>query len=584
MSARKLQQEIDKVNKKISEGLLVFNDTHEKLFATEITTQRDKFEADLKKEIKKLQRLRDQVKQWLGDSSIKLDKKVLHENRTKIEHAMDQFKDLEKISKIKQFSNEGLELLSKTPGGRLRGFGDSMDAKKAEACEYISEVIEKLSAQNEIVETEVHSLASQMKKAKSSNAITIQASLDEAKEMHESLTNHLQKLENVLRSLENEILKPDLIDSIRDDLDYIVESNQDEDFIDYDDFYETLNLEEADFNAFNVEQQEREEAERLENEQLENELDNDKDPEKKKEEKKEEKKPVVPAVPSVPAKKPVVVPVPAPALTSGTSYSGVIKNALGEAAVAPPVSAPAPPPLASVYESGKTMAEAVAEAAALASAPSSLAAATTTPTVTRATTSAPTNGPPGLNGQNLSKVHTAKSSTASPITSAAYTEAPEVKTFLDTIPRLLALSQARLSRPLPFKTIGTLLENSLYNCPDSFDAETPRQYTPRNVHPSSIDYPQEPMFELQSANIMKKFNDDTLFFCFYYGEGIYNLSRANAARELSRRGWVYETSSKQWFQENRKTRDWQYFDYQETWLVRHKDQSVFGEHETFHVI
>ena len=66
----------------------------------------------MKKELKKLQRLRDQLKQWLGDSSIKLDKNVLQENRTKIEHAMDQFKELEKLLKIKQFSNEGLELQS----------------------------------------------------------------------------------------------------------------------------------------------------------------------------------------------------------------------------------------------------------------------------------------------------------------------------------------------------------------------------------------------------------------------------------------------------------------------------------------
>jgi CCR4-NOT transcriptional regulation complex NOT5 subunit len=37
--------------------------------------QKEKFEADLKKEIKKLQRYRDQIKTWIQSSEIK-DKKV----------------------------------------------------------------------------------------------------------------------------------------------------------------------------------------------------------------------------------------------------------------------------------------------------------------------------------------------------------------------------------------------------------------------------------------------------------------------------------------------------------------------------
>lgn len=46
--------------------------------------QKEKFEADLKKEIKKLQRLRDQIKTWLASSDIK-DKRQLTENRKIIE-------------------------------------------------------------------------------------------------------------------------------------------------------------------------------------------------------------------------------------------------------------------------------------------------------------------------------------------------------------------------------------------------------------------------------------------------------------------------------------------------------------------
>lgn len=595
MSARKLQQEIDKVNKKISEGLAIFDDTYEKLFATELSTQRDKFEADLKKEIKKLQRLRDQVKQWLGDGSIKLDKKVLQDNRSKIEHAMDQFKDLEKLSKIKQFSNEGLELLSKL-SGKLKRFGDSNDAKKQEACEYISEVIEKLSAQNEILEGEIHQYATQLKKAKSSNAYSIQASLDEVKEKHDQIDNHLEKLESVLRSLENEILKPDQVDTIKDDLDYIVESNQDEDFIDYDDFYDVLNLEEIEFNAFNKEEQdrkekeEREEQERLEKEQKEKEQKEQKESEQKEKEKKDKElkekeeaekkkqKITTPVVTASTIKKAVVNPSVPPPLAAG-SYSSVLKNALNESNNSQNTLTPtsnstgSTPVVPNVYESGKTIAETVASATATSgtgvnASPISVAANGTNPVESKIP-------PPGLNG--LSRVNTAKSSTASPISvnipipQTESIESYESKTFLDNIPRLCQISEHRLNNPLPFKSISNLLQNSLYNCPDSFDAEKPRQYNPKTVHPSSIDYPQEPMLELQSRNIMKKFNDDTLFYCFYYSDGIYNLSRYNAAVELTRRGWVFNKETRQWFQQDNKSDDLKYFDYQETWLIRRKD-------------
>ncbi len=46
------------------------------VYDTENANQKEKFEADLKKEIKKLQRYRDQIKTWIQSSEIK-DKKVV---------------------------------------------------------------------------------------------------------------------------------------------------------------------------------------------------------------------------------------------------------------------------------------------------------------------------------------------------------------------------------------------------------------------------------------------------------------------------------------------------------------------------
>lgn len=91
---RKLQAEIDRTLKRVSEGIDVFDQIWEKvgaLLATQVVdlnnvqnlgpqsgclvqrkdfdtgtnpAQKEKYEADLKKEIKKLQRYRDQIKTW----------------------------------------------------------------------------------------------------------------------------------------------------------------------------------------------------------------------------------------------------------------------------------------------------------------------------------------------------------------------------------------------------------------------------------------------------------------------------------------------------------------------------------------
>ena len=50
----------------------------------------EKYEEDLKKEIKKLQRLRDQIKTWLASGEIK-DKSTLMDNRKLIETVRNDY-------------------------------------------------------------------------------------------------------------------------------------------------------------------------------------------------------------------------------------------------------------------------------------------------------------------------------------------------------------------------------------------------------------------------------------------------------------------------------------------------------------
>src|SRR4051794_11478326 len=60
MAARKLQTEMERTLKKVEEGVEIFDELWEKCKQTDVANLKEKYEADLKKEIKKLQRYRDQ--------------------------------------------------------------------------------------------------------------------------------------------------------------------------------------------------------------------------------------------------------------------------------------------------------------------------------------------------------------------------------------------------------------------------------------------------------------------------------------------------------------------------------------------
>ena len=62
----------------------LFEGLYDKLQYSTNQGQKEKLEADLKTQIKKLQRLRDQIKTWLQNNDIK-DKKPLLDNRRLIE-------------------------------------------------------------------------------------------------------------------------------------------------------------------------------------------------------------------------------------------------------------------------------------------------------------------------------------------------------------------------------------------------------------------------------------------------------------------------------------------------------------------
>ncbi|XP_038989823.1 CCR4-NOT transcription complex subunit 3-like isoform X2 [Phoenix dactylifera] len=226
-ASRKLQGEIDRVLKKVQEGVEVFDSIWNKVYDTENANQKEKFEADLKKEIKKLQRYRDQIKTWIQSSEIK-DKKALMDARKLIEREMERFKVCEKETKTKAFSKEGLGQQPKT---------DPKEKAKSETRDWLNNVVGDLESQIDNFEAEVEGLSVKKGKTRPPRLTHLEMSITR----HRA---HIIKLELILRLLDNDELSPDQVNDVRDFLEDYVERNQEDfdEFSDVDELYSTLPL------------------------------------------------------------------------------------------------------------------------------------------------------------------------------------------------------------------------------------------------------------------------------------------------------------------------------------------------------
>ena len=193
----------------------------------------------MKKELKKLQKFRDQIKGWLAESAIK-DKNQLNEYKRKIEIDMERFKAVERSSKTKAFSKHGLE----------RSENETSDEKqRRETKEWMATCVEELSNQCDAFEAEIELLQSEGGKGKKGrNKGGATGNDEKVAKLEQSLARHKAhtlNLEIMMRLVENETLTCDDADDVRDLIEDYLERNQ-EDFEDFDDvgeMYENLNLE-----------------------------------------------------------------------------------------------------------------------------------------------------------------------------------------------------------------------------------------------------------------------------------------------------------------------------------------------------
>jgi CCR4-NOT transcription complex subunit 3 len=219
--------------KKVDEGVELFDDIWEKVYSAEQQNQKEKYEVDLKKEIKKLQRHRDQIKSWIGSSDVK-DKDALMEARRLIETKMEQFKICEKETKTKTYSKEGLAREDKL---------DPSEESKLNTTSWLQEYIEQLQGLVEETDFEIERLSTGKGKKQNKHQI------EKLKEHITNHRNHISKIEGIIRLVNNDRLEVEPVDALRDDLDYYLESYEDEDYhsaYDEDYFYESLGLDELD--------------------------------------------------------------------------------------------------------------------------------------------------------------------------------------------------------------------------------------------------------------------------------------------------------------------------------------------------
>ena len=224
------QGEIDRTLKKVQEGVELFDEIWEKVYNAQNQNQKEKFESELKSQIKKLQRYRDDIKTWITNSDIK-DKRPLTDARKLIETEMERFKVCEKEFKTKAFSKEGLSQAPKE---------DPKEKERNKVRKWVGAALETISERKDVYEAELETINSAKKKKKDSGAAKWEDLLERCR-------YHEERLELILRLIDNETVVPEDVDQIKDQLDYLleqmVEGNTDEvDGIDDESIYEDLGL------------------------------------------------------------------------------------------------------------------------------------------------------------------------------------------------------------------------------------------------------------------------------------------------------------------------------------------------------
>ncbi|EOR04937.1 hypothetical protein E3P92_00238 [Wallemia ichthyophaga] len=586
MAQRKLLTEVDRTLKKVSEGVELFESMYDKLQTSNNQTQKEKLEVDLKTQIKKLQRMRDSIKTWISSSDIK-DKSELMSSRKLIETQMERFKACEKEIKTKAFSKEGLIAATRL---------DPKDQVKHECSNWLGQFVDELSRQIETTEAEIEHISGATSKRSKKSSGT-QERVSELENLNERRNWHISRLELTLRLLENDQLSVDQINNIKDDIQYFVESNAEEEFEEDEGIYDELNLDEEEqmygmgaANSQGIDEQ----ASSHDSISITDE-------------------PVQP--PSKPSKKSSIdEDIATPKKIKKSSFTSPDSSNSG--------AIPAPnfnqEPVARTTQSPASLQAKPAPAPPTikyATAAANAVANTAVPTTSEGEeqikeslqgedgvgagvgviegdeldtpqqdTQVP-HSPPQLQSTTFEEPTTQIQSHPQSHTQPQTSQSAASSNGLPYVLSDLATSFETAKQKSTSNTADRLhqaLESSVDGIPDAADAERPRYYVPKNLWTSPSYYPQVPKKDLEHPSLFSRLETDTLFYIFYYMQGTYQ--QYLAARELKKQSWRFHKQYLTWFQRHSEpsqiTDDYEqgayiYFDWEGTWCERKKNDFKF---------
>ena len=220
---------------------------------------KEKYEGDLKKEIKKLQRFRDQIKSWAASNDIK-NKKPLLDARKAIETEMERFKVLEKETKTKAYSKEGLNSSSRRGGGRGKGEGldPREDPAKKDTFAWLDEIEEALQDQLREMDEKLEGLKASSKKKKS---LSLDTQTEELQAKIDRHNFHIETINTIKDRLEHDELSIALVEDVHDSLEFYLSNNADQDFQEDLGMYDALELDREIERSESREEDAEEEAE-----------------------------------------------------------------------------------------------------------------------------------------------------------------------------------------------------------------------------------------------------------------------------------------------------------------------------------
>lgn len=552
---RRLATEIDRCLKNVTERLDIFKETWDKVAYASNSNQKEKYEGDLKKEIKKLQRLRDQIKTWLANNDVKAQRAALSEKRREIEVQMERFKVIERETKTKAFSKEGLAAAARV---------DPREKERQKVRDWLNSSVEELKQQIEQYEAMIEAMNTGKKKRKGPNER--ETALNNSIERHQY---HISKLEMLMRLIDNKTihdLDKKIKEALEDDLKYYIEENQDDDFGEneymYDDFEEILREAKTEMGAVDATKVRHEEAakekdlakEKAKQEKLQKEKEQ-RLAEKKKEEataKAEQEKAAAAKAEqdkkAAAAREAAAKKAAEPAVAKSPAQKLGGKNFAAVAGTQPPASPTNSQSLKGAAQPSPLMSSADP-------AHNKPGGSWTEPLqVNQQRTTNPPGSPAKVAGVSPNLLGGATLGGE-----ANLSEGDESSAQSQNLQLLLVSS---LNLPEPPEVHSGFKPQTPYNVPAYYPSQPPQHFT-------------QPVF-------FTSLETDTLFFVFYHQQGTYN--QYLAARELKKQAWRFHKKYLTWFQRFEEPKvitdeyeqgTYVYFDFEAGWCQRKKADFTF---------